>query len=1123
MRSFAKLLLLFFAFGLFAPHKAFSQTDTATLSGTVVDSTGASIPGATVTVRQTSTNFSRTVTTSGDGGFRVEFLPIGSYAVHVSAPGFQTLERSGITLNAMQSASLDKVALAVGQEQQVVEVTSDLPLVNNTNSTLGRVIDNQEVDNLPLVGRNPYDLLPLTPGVQASRTVNNLGYPEQHTYINGSTDGTVGQVSYYLDGGINMTGLRNTGNILPNPDAIQEFSVQTNNFSAQFGRTSAGIVSAVTKSGTNKVHGSVFDFERNNAANASSWGTGQKALPLHRHQFGATVGGPVVKDKTFFFGSYAGLRQSQSAPLNSAIVPDTLQRAGNFSENLPTNSGTITSCTQTVSATDKALTDHGGRFIVCNPITRVPYAGNIITSTLDPTAQQVLSRNVPGPSNTNNGLISTYTTQNQSDEFLIKIDHNIGNHRISANYFQTNGMSTQLPSGGTVPGWSMQLFNWRQQNANLSDTWTINSSMVNQVWANYSRLIAGRTNIPQTTIAAYGSDFNVQGTPSLPQISVNGWFTLSQAIAGPLAGDNLYALRDVMAWNKGRHSIHLGAEGALEKDAQQTLLNNYGVFAFTSSTTSRTGNALSDFVLGRPNTMNQDSPVYANANYFNYGAFFQDDWRVLPNLTLNLGLRYDVQTAPTDTMNRTTNFRAGVQSVAIPSAPRGLLFPGDPGVPKTGSPTRYNHVSPRIGFAWDAFGNGKTIVHAGAGLFFGSIGGNEFELPSNSQPFSVRAQYSNVTSLTHPYSTDTTDFPGGISPYPYNYDPANPRFIKPTQILAMDADYRWPYNYQMNFAVEQQFTPTLAVSMAFVSALNRKLPLYDDANYPVFNTATPTANTTATANARRPVNVAIGGTPTYSQVYVVRSRQTSNYNGLQVSVDKRFSQHFSAKGYYSWSKTLASAYMNNNTLGNNFEDYNLPQLDRQRTDLDVRHTAVFNVLLKPDYYKGKNPFVRGAFNGWTISAIATISSGAPFNITTGSDNNGDGNTSDRPNVVAGKKVGILPNATAAKWFDTTAFCGYSASSPTTCPGTGPGGSDGTLRPYAIDAPGVRNINAAVFRDFPVYRQVKLQFRGEAINVFNFTNLGAPTGTLSSGNFGKITGVNSNFDNRQLQLGARILF
>jgi hypothetical protein len=1105
-----------------------AQINTTTLFGTVTDTAGAVIPNATVTVTQIETNLTRSTITKEDGAYRAELLPVGSYRVKVEANGFKSLERTGITLTAMEAAHLDLV-LSVGVASETVSVTSELPLVNSANATLGRTVDNKEIDNLPLVNRNVYQLLTLTAGVQSSTSTNLLGYPEQHTIINGSTDSTVGQVSYYLDGGTNMSGLRNTGNILPNPDAIREFVVQTNNFSAQFGRTSAGIVTVLTKSGTNSVHGSVFEFNRNTAFNATTHAATNN-LPYHRNQFGATVGGPIRHDRTFFFGSYGGLRQSTSSLLTGAIVPSQAQRGGNFSENLPTSSGAIgTNCNMTLSAADRAA----GKFIVCNPTTRQPYASNIIPSTaLDPAVQNIIQRNIPLPNTGATGYTGSVTVPQQSDEFLLKIEHAVGaNHRLASSYFQTAGNSKQSP-GGNVP-WSLQLFTWRQQNANISDIWTLSPHTVNQIWASYSRILAARTNTPTGSLADYGSTFSPQGPAGLPQMTITGYFTLAQSIAGPVAGANVYSLRDVVTTTRGKHSLYFGGEASLEKDAQNTLLNNYGVFAFTASTSAKTGNALSDFLVGRPNTFNQDAPVYANANYWNFGGFLQDDFRIHPRLTINLGLRYDVQTTPTDTLNRVSTFKQGVQSTAVPSAITGQLFYGDKGVLNTIVPNRLNHVSPRLGFALDSFGNGKTVFHGAAGLFFGTIGGNEFELMSNAQPFDVRAQYNNVVSVANIYATDPTDFPGGVSPYPYVYDPKNPRYIKPASLVVFPETYKWPYNYQFNLGVQHQLTNSLALGVSYVGSLARKLPIEIDHNYPIYNAAAPATNVTSVTSSSPPGSVATNNRRPIlpgqiSTLLFVESGQTSNYHSLQLTVDKRLSQHISFKGYYIWSKTLASIAMDNNSLANPFEDYNNPYLDKQRSDFDQRHTSVASIVWQPDYFSGRNRVVRGLANGWTITAIVTLQSGAPFNVTAGSDLNADGNSNDRPNIVAGKFAALnntsgSRSSAMVKWFDTSAYCVFNASTPASCAGVGPAGSSGVVRPNSLDAPGIRNVDASLFRDFPVYERVKFQFRTEVANVFNLTNLGSPNGTFNSANFGKVTGSAGGFPNRQIQLGARILF
>jgi len=1105
------------------PVFAHAQLSTTSAVGTVTDATGAAIPGATVTLTQTETNVVRTVTTQADGAFRAEFLPVGPYRMKVTASGYKASEQTGIVLQVLSTTTLD-IQLTVGEVSETVNVTSDAPLINTSNATLGRVVENREVDNLPLVGRDVYQLLTLTPGVQLTQNINNTGFPEQHTLINGSTDGTVGQISYYLDGGSNMTGLRNTGNILPNPDAVREFTVQTANFSAEFGRSSAGFVSVLTKSGTNQLHGSIFEFVRNTALIATTHnGIDKNLTPYHRNQFGATLGGPLKKDKLFFFGSYGGLRQSTTSTL-TALVPTAAQRNGDFSANLPT-SGSQTTC-RVVNAT---------QFVLCKPDRSGPYSGNIIPkSNFDPVALNILNTYVPlpnpigRPTDTVNTRTDPLKLAYITDEFLIKGDYQpVDSHRITASYFNTSGNSQQNP-GGTIVGWSVQNFNWRQQNANLSDVWTLTPNTVNQFWMGYTRQIAGRVNTPQISLGDLGSAFQIQGVAQLPQIAVANWFTLGQSISGPLAGANVYQIRDVISTTKGKHTFAMGGEVALEKDMLQTLLNNYGVFSFTSTSSARTGISLSDFLLGRPNTMNQDSTVYANANYWNFGAFLQDDWRILPRLTFNLGLRYDIQTAPTDSLRRQSNFRPGVQSTVVPSAPTGLLFPGDPGVPEAGAYTPYNHVSPRVGFALDAFGNGKTVFRGAAGLFFGTIGGNAWQYPSNNQPYAIRQQYNKVVSLANPYATDPSEFAGGVSPFPYYFDPKNPRFTRPAGLVVMDANYKWPYNYQINLGVQQQFGRSTALTMSYVASLSRKLPLYFDHNYPVYNAANPTANTASNVDNRRPLQP--GGSasdPTLKSVNVVESGQTSNYNGLQVTLDQRMTKNISFQGFYTWSKTVWSAYMANNTLANAFEDYNLPQLDRQRADSDYRHVFVSSVVWKPNYFTGSNHFVRGTLNGWTISAIVTLQSGAPFNVTTGTDTNADGNNNDRPNVAPGKIARVLDNGSSRvammnQWFDTNAFCVYSPSTGA-CKGAGAAGQDGTFRYNALDGPGTRNVDASLFRDFPIHERVKFQFRSEVSNVFNLTNLGQPTAAVSSANFGKITGSNSYFPNRRIQLGARILF
>lgn len=1147
------LLALFVT--LLATFTAQAQLSTATLFGTITDTSGAAVANATVTVIQTDTNFTRTLTTKEDGSYRAEFLPIGPYKITVSAMGFKTLERSGIALSVMQNAELS-LALEVGASVETVNVSADVPLVNLGNSTVGRTIENQEIDNLPLVNRDAVTrLLQLVPGVQSASTVNNLGFQELKVLINGSTDGFVGQVSYYLDGGLNMTGLRNSGNQVPNPDAISQFNVVTNNYSAQLGRYAAGVVSVVTKSGTNNFHGSAFEFYRTRNFNAVTHNQTTKG-PYSRHQFGATVGGPIRKDKDFFFGSFGGLRNTTS-PAYTGNVPSAAQMTGDFSENLPT-AAEQTSCATSPTAAANA----NFHFLVCDPVTHKPYPGNRLPS-VDPTAINILKylNFTPNPSSFGDNRYThrEYSpTPEKNEEYLIKTDHQVTpSHRVTLSYFLLNYQNRVVP-GTLTQKWSYSLYANKQQNANFSDTWAVSPRTINQFWVNYTRQNGGRTPVPgNSTLADFGSDFGVVGTPSRPQIAVGGWFTLGQAITGPKAGTNAYGVRDVLSTTRGGHTLYFGGEGGLEKDFQLTSLNNYGVFNFSTATNTRTTNALSDYIAGIPQTMAQDTGLYAQANYYNYGFFAQDDWRVRPNLTINLGLRYDMQQAPTDPAHRQINFQPGVQSHAFSNvtivgktgnqlAPIGMLFPGDPGVPKSGASTPYNHVSPRLGFAYDPYSNGKTVFHGAVGLFFGAVSGNQWEFPSNYSPYVARSTYSKVTSLTHPYSNDPTEFPTGTNPYPslaFNPGSGNASFLSLNPVVAFDPNYRWPYSYQLNFGVQQQIGNSFALSINYIGSLNRKLPLYNDLNAPQFNiTAAGTsgasctdlskacayANNNNTVNNRRPLNSQYGlsaATPIYSNIWIIRSNQSSNYNALQIFLEKRLSHHISARGYYTWSKTLQSNTLNSGSgLNGNFVDPNYPELERrQRADSDRQHMMTMSFVWKPDYFDHANRWMRLSLNGWTITGIWTANSGQPYTVTTGTDVNGDGQNNDRPSLIPGKNpinIGNVHSRVTAmqKWFDTSAYC---VPGTTGCPGVGPLGLLGNTRPAQMDSPGYRNVDASMFRTFTLHNSLQFQLRGEFTNVFNLTNLGTPTTSMNSSNFGKVTG--SGGSNRIMQVGGRFLF
>lgn len=1097
MTSITRLAVL--AVLLFVPMVAVAQITTATIVGTITDPGGAAVPSASVTARNADTGLTRTVASGSDGSYRLEFLPVGNYVVEVTATsGFKKAFRSGVVLQVNDTARID-IPLEVGSVSEEVTVTSAPPEINTSSAEIGRTVQAAEIASLPLVERNVFTLLDLTPGVQsnnngvsaASTGTSNfiLGYPEQRTLINGGVDGGTGSVNYFLDGGINMTNLRNTGNILPNPDAIQEFRVQTNSYNAEYGRFASGVINVLTKNGTNKFHGSVFEFVRNTVFNANDYASTLARAPYHRNQFGGTVGGPIKQDKAFFFFSYSGLRQAVSTFLNGARVPTALERAGDFTA----------SATKPIDPANPIPNSH----FVCNGVIDV-----ICESRIDPVARKIINTYIPltnftNPATNTAGWQGYIPTPFDSNEFLGKMDYQLtAEHRLSVSYFNTGGTSTTKGGSPNVP-WSLQNSTWRQHSVNASDVWVISADKINQVWLTFSRNFGGRINDPAISLHDLGSNIKIQGTPNLPQITVNGYFTLGQQIAGPTAGTNFYSVRDVFSWTKGQHSIRLGGELSLNKDIQQTLLNNYGVFTFngnsTRTATNTGGNALADFLLGIPSAVNQDAPVTGYTNTWYVAGFVQDDFRVHKRLTLNLGLRYDIQTAPTDPYNRVVNYVPGQKSTVNPLAPVGALFYGDPGVERGGIPTSFTHFSPRIGFAWDVFGNGKTSLRGAFGVFYGSISGNEWNTMTNFQPFSTRLSFTNIdpkgtkATLLNPY----TAFPGG-DPFPYNGT-----FNAGGGLFPVATDFKWPRTYQMNVSMQRQVTKDWVVGAAYVGTESRNLPFARDVNYPVL---TPTAATTNIL-ARRP-------NPLFGAVLLLQSDQTANYHGLQLTTAMRMSHNVSFNAFYTFSKTLSSAELYNSTNQGLAQNYSNLLEDKGAGDTDQRHVFSMSLNFKPDFYTGKNRVARGLINGWSISPIVKLRSGLPFSVNNGADANLDGVSTDRAQLIGDPH---LDHPTATMWFNTAAFVQNKVVTGIAI--------DGNSARNLLYGPSYRVVDLAISRDVRLGERYKISLRAEGTNVFNLVNLGQPGNTAppigtTSASFGVITSASAM---RKIQFGARFTF
>jgi hypothetical protein len=491
-----------------------------------------------------------------------------------------------------------------------------------------------------------------------------------------------------------------------------------------------------------------------------------------------------------------------------------------------------------------------------------------------------------------------------------------------------------------------------------------------------------------------------------------------------------------------------------------------------------------------------------------YGAVFaQDEYRLASNLTLNLGLRWDVQTPGTDPQDRFVTYVPGERSTVNPAAPVGQLFYGDPGVQRGVIPVSWSHVSPRVGLVWDPFGDGKTSIRAAGGVFYGSISGNEWNTMTNFQPWSTRLTFTNTgrgvnaagvpqgATLSNPYN----NYPGG-TPFPYNGS-----YTVGGGMFGVDLDFKWAYAYQTQVGIQRQLTNALGVSATYIGTFNRNLPLGRDVNYPV---VTPTAtNSGANILSRRP-------NPQFGQVLLLDSDQYSNYNGLQLTFHLRDWHNVSFNGYYTYSQTMASAQLHNNTTQGGAQNFSKLGDEYGRADTDQRHNFSTSVNWNIDYYRGDNGVLAAIVNGWSIGPIIKLRSGRPFTVTNGNvDANLDGNTADRAQIIGDPHI---ENPTAAQWFNTAAFVQNKIVTGVA--------TDGNSPRNLLDGPGYRVVDLAVSRDFRLPGKTKLSFRAEATNAFNIVNYGQPGASVPSGatstTFGGIRSANAM---RRVQLGLRLTF
>jgi len=1063
----------------------------ATIVGIVSDTSGGVVPGAEVTLTNEGTGLKETTTSDTGGRYNFQRLPVGNYRLDVVMSGFKKESRAGINLTAEQSLTVN-FSLQIGQVSETVEVSGVVTGLETVTSTVRTVVTNQLIEDLPLNGRNALQLQTLIPGAVNQSGARVSLSEEDGISVNGArgNDNNV-----LLDGGHNNDVYDGTPTSTPNPDALQEFSVLSSSFSAEYGRGAGSLVTAVTKSGTNQYHGSVYEYLRNDKLDARSFfgHAGLVTKPtLKRNQFGASLGGPIIKDKTFLFFSWESLRESSATTNTGQVLPTPAERAGDFSQ----------------SKTKPIDPLSGARF----PNDQIP------ASRFSKAAVDIGNLLFPLPNINGNQLIFNAPGSDTRDQYVTRFDHSFTpNDRIYVSYFYYD---TYTKSNAGLP-----LFNgfnhWTNNHIVANYTRIITPAVLNSLTYTLNRLAFVRAADPilpdqfpgKPPAVAPGLRYQYFGVKTTAQDPQYPYSTRLGSFAGYFGtGGNTYfdvvpfahEVRDTLAFTRGAHSIRLGVEVAFSDANRHEVFNADGAsFNFGGT---RAGNGWAEWMLGLPTNFQQYSTLRSDNIFNTFAAFVQDDWKARPNLTVNFGLRYEPYFGIHDGNNEIIAFHRGQQSALLPNAPPGLLIPGDPGVSPTTYNKDWNNLAPRIGFAWLPFGpDSKTSVRSAYGIFYNTERGYLLNETQLNQPFVLNVSIPNPSSFEDPWN----GFPGG-DPYPFTAPTdASARkaykFILPMPISRFfDPNSATPYNQQWNFTIQQQLPAEFVVSAGYVGSKGTRLWLNREINPAIYIPGNgPDGKPLSTAgniDARRLDT-------NFQGIDEAATTGNSTYHSLQVSANRRFSKGFYLMMNYTWSKALDYESLDRNA--------SLPQdpmnmrAEHGPADFDRRHNFVTSFLYDLPL-PGKQGVISKFTQGWRTNGIFRYVSGSPLTVTPGTDRALRGGGGQRADVT-GNPV-LSPDRSfdeqRAAYFNTAAFA---------LPALGTYGNMGR---NAIFGPGQYNLDFSLFKSTSITEQTKLEFRWELFNAFNHANLGNPNTTYNSPAFGRIDTVTGP---RIMQLGLKVIF